>query len=184
MSLYGGIKFSAAELEVQRAESVRKEEEAKKNAPKGKPSSPVITSSQVLTKPSASTSKLPSLGSTSKAPIKLPPGQSAALNFAPRIRQTKPPAPPRPIGNYTAAPVIEKQPDLVRPSSAAQPSKWGEDEDVLGQDGKVLARAPAMTLGPGAGEKGKGMKRDREEEKKRKKKNKVRAHPTRLISTR
>ncbi|KAI9639480.1 uncharacterized protein MKK02DRAFT_39779 [Dioszegia hungarica] len=160
MSLYGGIKFTTAELEAA----------ALKDAQAEKP------------KASAGLSV-----SNPKPLVKAAKPSAAILAFAPRVKQAKPSQPTRPLGNYTAAPVIEKKPDLVRSTSSgeASPAAYGgievsskskaEIEEVvaLGQDGRPLARAPAMTLGIAGGEgKDRGMKRDREEEKRRKKKNK------------
>lgn len=169
MSLYGGIKFAAPETVSVPVEAPTKQKEKE---PSGK-SAPVFLTGHVADRPAG-----PSSITTSapKPANKVAAGYSAALKFAPRIKQPKPAQPSRPIGNYTSASVVERQPD-IRPigagSVSAASTNISGDDLVLGADGRPLARAPAMTLG--AEGKGKGIKRDREEEKKRKKKKKVRA---------
>lgn len=147
---------------------------------------------------------IPSKPDTASKPLqKVAKPSTAVLAFAPRIKQPKiQTQPSRPVGNYTAAQVIEKKPDLVGDSSGSgTPTGHGpgmgsgsgngmgyrgakEEEVVFGQDGKALARAPAMTLSAGAtGEaRVKGVKRTREEEKQRKKNNKVSHIHTVLLS--
>lgn len=129
--------------------------------------------------PAPQLTALPVLGSTSKS-LQKSKATAAVLAFAPRIKQPKPSGSSRPIGNYTSATLIEKKPDLIGRTEdhirgvGIKSSGKNEDEIALGQDGRPLARAPAMTLAAGsAGGAGKGIKRDREEEKRRKKKSKV-----------
>jgi len=97
---------------------------------------------------------------------------SAALKFAPRIKQAKAPASSRPIASssttYSAPPVlIEAKPTAIRSAELVLNVIQKEDEVLLGPDGKSLPRAPAMTLAAAgqkewkAGDANGAQKRDR-----------------------
>ncbi|KAK8864315.1 hypothetical protein IAR55_001562 [Kwoniella newhampshirensis] len=181
MSLYGGIKFSAAEIQAQAdAEAASDRATA-----------------------STSDSKSGSTSTSTSAP-KVAAGYSAALKFAPRIPKPKPtyrPAGFAPISSTSSAPApastsyipptindgltnVESSGvriDIVRTAEPVLKSQ--EEEVVLGPDGLPLAKAPAMTLAAG-GQKGKFGKRDRvggdgqKKKKKKKKKNQQPLMPT------
>ena len=88
---------------------------------------------------------------------------SAALKFAPRIRQPKPVAGPSTM--YAAEPVFI---DTLRPepTASSSTSQAKNQEIVFGNDGKALARAPAMTLNAGKRERGKEDSERRKQKKK------------------
>ena len=95
---------------------------------------------------------------------------SAALKFAPRIRQPK--SSIGPSTTYTAEPVFI---DTLRPeppstASSSSSVKEKKHEVVFGKDGEALAKAPAMTLNAGGGKRERG----KEEEQRRKQKKKQR----------
>jgi len=168
MSLYGGIKFSIGD---------------DKGSSGSKAGNPEAKPLQVLGGgvSNASTKKsyndypdepLPAGGAkpSTKDPAQAPkPGKtSAALKFAPRIRQPKPVA--GPSTTYAAEPVFI---DTLQPTASSSTSQTKNQEVVFGNDGKALARAPAMTLNAGKRERGK----EDSERRKQKKKQRVRPFP-------
>jgi hypothetical protein len=100
-----------------------------------------------------------------KGPAQPPkPGKtSAALKFAPRIRQPKPVAGPSTM--YAAEPVFI---DTLQPgpTASSSTSQAKNQEVVFGNDGKALAKAPAMTLNAGKRERGKEDSERRKQKKK------------------
>lgn len=88
---------------------------------------------------------------------------SAALKFAPRIRQPKPVAGPSTM--YAAEPVFI---DTLQPGPTASSSisQAKNQEVIFGNDGKALAKAPAMTLNAGKRERGKEDSERRKQKKK------------------
>lgn len=150
MSLYGGIKFAI-----------------------GKPGDEV----QEGQAGEGSTTQGSNLSSTqnketTQAPKPAVGKGSAALKFAPRIRQSKPAQPKRsgPTTIYAAEPVfIDTQHPSAGPLSAstsAAQKNVETNEVVIGNDGRPLARAPAMTIA--AAQKGKAGDDERKKKKKKK----------------
>lgn len=152
MSLYGGIKFA-----------IGKPDEAKEAGDTGEGSS--AQGSTSTTTQNKDTTQAP------KPTVSVGKG-SAALKFAPRIRQPKPAQPPRSGATtiYAAEPVfVDTRHPATGPSSASTltSQKVANEEVVLGNDGRPLARAPAMTIAaaqrarPGDDERKKKKKKKR-----------------------
>ncbi|ORY34087.1 hypothetical protein BCR39DRAFT_235924 [Naematelia encephala] len=163
MSLYSGIKFTAAELA---AEAALNASEAAKKTAAASATAPTTSSS----------SSSPSGINKPAVPAKASAEWSASLKFAPRLNKPKPTTTARPpTTSYSAEPTVAV--GIVKPLETTNKTK--EDEIVLGVDGKPLAKAPAMTLAA-AGQKewsarekeGWGAKRDRGAADVRKKKKK------------
>lgn len=150
MSLYGGIKFTKAEQAVEDARVASESASSAANA---------VASSSTTTSASAAKANRPRAEafldgppsrSASPAPgpekLKAVEKLSAVLSFAPRIPKSKPAA-PKPAfraTTYSAAPVLISQSTSVPDKPASLPST--ADEVLYDDDGKALARAPAMTL--------------------------------------
>ena len=156
MSLYGGIKFTKAE---QAAEDARLAQDAADAQAEAATSTSTVTAAAARTakanrpRAEAFLDDPPSSGSASPAPaperLKTAEKASVVLSFAPRIPKPKA-AVPKPAfraTTYSAAPVLsnssaassERSQDVTRAIST-------NDEVLYGDDGKALARAPAMTL--------------------------------------
>ena len=147
MSLYGGIKFTKAE----QAADARAEAEASTSTATGarsvkanRPRAEAFLDDP----PSRSSSPAPA---AAPAPEKLKTAEkaSAVLSFAPRIPKPKA-AVPKPAfraTTYSAAPVLNVPPaaSFDKPPGGAKATS-SADEVIYGDDGKALARAPAMTL--------------------------------------
>jgi len=172
MSLYGGIKFSIGD---DKGSSGNKggNSEAKPLQVLGggtsKDSAAKSYNDRPDEPPPAGGGRTSSKGSAQ--PPK--PGKtSAALKFAPRIRQPKPAAGPSTM--YAAEPVFI---DTLQPgpTASSSTSQAKSQEVVFGNDGNALAKAPAMTLNAGKRERGK------EDSERRKQKKKQRVCPSSFL---
>ena len=171
MSLYGGIKFSIGDDQKPLVDAGGNAEAKPLQVLGGgvsKDSTKKSYNDHPDEHPPAGGSKL-----SSKGPAQAPkPGKtSAALKFAPRIRQPKPVA--GPSTTYAAEPVFI---DTLQPTASSSTSQTKNQEVVFGNDGKALAKAPAMTLNAGKRERGK----EDSERRKQKKKQRVRLFPSSL----
>lgn len=170
MSLYGGIKFSLAKPGQTADAETEQPDKGECLDDDRDIESKLISTGNV--EPPASSSTTPG---PSKQPQVLKPGgkSSAALKFAPRIRQTKPASgrPPASVSatTYSAEPVfIDTQQPAERTSTpvAQAPAQNEKEEVVLGADGQPLAKAPAMTLA--AAKRARGGDEERKKKKKKK----------------
>lgn len=155
MSLYGGIKFTKAEQAVEDARVAQNAADARADAEASTSSAGVARSIKASRPRAEAFLDDPPSGSTSPAPspaperLKSAEKASAVLSFAPRIPKPKT-AVPKPAfraTTYSAAPVLNV------PSSASSDKSQSATrasvtlgEVMYGDDGKALARAPAMTL--------------------------------------
>jgi splicing factor 45 len=165
MSLYGGIKFNIGDgqqLEKPSSGSSSPKQSTETGSHQdgaGDPAQSAFTGSESKVRPSAQPSK----------PATKP---SAALKFAPRIRQPRPAA--GPSTTYSAEPVFVDTLRPEPPTSASTSSAKGKSHEVVfGNDGKALAKAPAMTLVAGGGKRERG--KEEEQRRKLKKKQRVRS---------
>jgi hypothetical protein len=169
MSLYGGIKFSIGD-DNGSSENTSGNSEAKPLQVLGGGTSKDSIEKSYNDHPD----EPPQAGgakSSTKGPAQPPrPGKtSAALKFAPRIRQPKPVAGPSTM--YAAEPVFI---DTLQPTASSSTSQAKDQEIVFGNDGKALAKAPAMTLNARKRERGK----EDSERRKQKKKQRARLFPS------
>jgi splicing factor 45 len=182
MSLFSGIKFTSEKAKALAAAPGSSASSApattRESSSLDRSPVPSYTIQAIsLTNVATSIPAAPTVISKPVQPPKATAEWSPALKFAPRLNKPKaarPAAGPSTI--YSAAPtVVVKHATVEKPTQAVQ-AVDERDEDILGPDGKPLARAPAMTLGTSA-------KRDRgrTDGKKKKGKKKVSLCPTRSL---